>query len=279
MEPRTRPRSCHARRHPRAVRRDAGPREGRRLRLSGVQRLQLAERQRDPAGPDRGRLGRHHPGHDGWRGLLRRAHRQGPRDRRARIREVRARGRQELPDHGRAAHRPLPQAGARGLRAAADRRVGEGRRRRRSAHLPVPHVGRLGRAARREHRDREGAAPPPEGDQRDPRGRDRRRRRRRGRRAARGLERGAVHDRRRRHARPSKHWAWATRAAGSRHSPSATSTASTPRATSSCAPSCSARSRRASPRSSAPRPSRWTSSSTAAADRPTRRSPSPSPTA
>ena len=70
--------------------------------------------------------------------------------------------------------------------------------------LPVAHVGRLGRAARREHRDRQGAAPPPQEHQRDPRGRDRRRRRRRGRRQARGLERGAVHDRRRRRRRPSR---------------------------------------------------------------------------
>ena len=92
----------------------------------------LADAQRGAAGPDRGRLRRHHPGHDRRRRLLRRPHRQGPRDRRPRVREVRARGRQELPDHGRAAHRPLPEARARRtsccpLIAASEEEVKAGR--------------------------------------------------------------------------------------------------------------------------------------------------------
>ena len=85
-----------------------------------------------------------------------------------------------------------------GLRAAAHRRLRGGGRGRAQPDLPVAHVGRLGGAAGREHRDRQGPPPPPQGDQRHPRGRDRRRRRRRGRRAARGIQRGALHDRRRR---------------------------------------------------------------------------------
>ena len=80
--------------------------------------------------------------------------RQGPRIRRARLRRVRDRGRQELPHHGRAAHRPLPEGRARRLRLPAHRRVrgrGQGGP---QPDLPVAHVGRLGRAARGEPRDR-----------------------------------------------------------------------------------------------------------------------------
>ena len=127
--------------------------------------------------------------------------------------------------------------------------------------------------------DRPGAAAPPEGHQRDPRGRDRRRRRRGGRRAARGLQRGPLHDGRRRHEggrgpRPRRERPLDRRAhlrqrarrlqAGQRQA----------------APRAARRDpgghRR---RSSAPAPSPSTSSSTAAAARPTRRSPSPCRTA
>ena len=71
------------------------------------------------------------------RGVLLRPDRQEHGDRLARVRGVRRRGGQELPDHRRPAHRPLPQGQARRLRPAADRgsaeRVKAGGKRRSSS--------------------------------------------------------------------------------------------------------------------------------------------------
>ena len=107
------------------------------------------------------------------------------------------RGREVVPDHRRAAHGPLPEERARRLRVPAHRRLRGGGQGGSQPDLPVAHVGRLGRAARREPRDREADPPPHEGDQRHPRGRDRRRRRRGGRRQPRH-QRAPLHDPRRR---------------------------------------------------------------------------------
>ena len=268
----------HAHRNPGAVRRDARHRQGEGLRLPGVQRLLLADAQRGAAGAHRGGLRRHHPGHHRRRRLLRRPHRQGPRHGRARVRALRPRGREVVPDHGRAAHRPLPEERARRLRLPAHRRLRGGGQGGSQPDLPVAHVGRLGRAARREPRDRQADPPPHEGDQRHPRGRDRRRRRRGGRRQPRH-QRAPLHDPRRRDrdgrgARP--------RRAGPLHGrPHLRQRARRLRARQREAQARAPQGDPGRPRrpSTAPARSRSTSSSTAARARPTRRSPRRSPTA
>ena len=124
-----------------------------RLRLPGHQRHVVADHQRRPAGLHRGRHRRHHPGLHRRRRVRLRPDGQGHGHRRGRPRRVRARGRQELPDHRRAAHRPLPEGQARRLRpAAASRSPTERVKAGGTAAVPVAHVGRLRGAARREPR-------------------------------------------------------------------------------------------------------------------------------
>ena len=97
----------------------------------------------------------------------------------------------EVPDHGGAAHRPLPERQARhAMCARCSDLPGAGEQRTEPA-VPVAHVGWLGRAARREPGDRHGVA----GRRRrrnHPGDRDRRGRRRGGRRRGRD-QREAVH--------------------------------------------------------------------------------------
>ena len=141
--------SSDAHRHPRGLRRDARPREGRRLRLPGDQRHVVPDAQRGPARLRRGGERRHRPGLHGRRGVPVRLDRQGHGPRRAGPRGVRAPCRQGVRRHHRAAHRPLPEEQARRLHAPADRAVAGARRCRARAAVPVAHVGRLGRASSR----------------------------------------------------------------------------------------------------------------------------------
>ena len=99
---------------------------------------------------------------------------------------------EQVPDHRRAAHRPLSQGQARHLRPAAAGDLGRAGRQGRQPAVPVAHVGRLGGADRREPGDRAGTAEAGRGRQDHPRDRDRRGRRRGGRRRGRD-QRQALH--------------------------------------------------------------------------------------
>ena len=117
-------RSSHAHRHPRGVRRHAGPREGRLLRLPGHQRLVLADAERrDPRASPRPGATASSRSPPAARSTC-----PGPTVKDmvtgvAGARRLRARGGQELRRQHRAAHRPLPQGQARRVRPAAARGV------------------------------------------------------------------------------------------------------------------------------------------------------------
>ena len=182
---------------------------------------------------------RHHPVLDRWRRVRVRPGSEGHGRRRGRAGRVRARRRGQVPDHRRAAHRPLPEGQARHLRAPAagdlgQKRVAEGQQ----PAVPVAHVGRLGGADRREPRDRQGTAeaarPPPRSSSRSRSASSAARRT-----ASRPRSTRSCTPRRRTSRRPSMRSARASTASTCSPRRSAMCTACTSRATSSCAPTCS----------------------------------------
>ena len=132
-----------------------------------------------------------------------RPRRQGHGDRRGRAGRVRPHRRRQVPDHRRAAHRPLSEGQAGQLRPAAAGHLAEAGRRGPEPAVPVAHVGRVGGADRREPGHRPRAAQGGRGRQDHPRDRDRRRRRRGGRRRPRD-QRQALHHAPRTSRRPSR---------------------------------------------------------------------------
>ena len=233
-------------------------------RVPGDQLHLVGDHQRRPQGLRRRRQRRHHPVLDRRRGVRLRSRDQGDGDRCGGARRVRAHRRREVPDHRRAAHRPLPEGQARHLRPAAAGDLAEAGRRRGQPAVPVAHVGRLGGADRREPRRSPRSCssrrPPPRSSWRSRSAWSAARRT-----ASRPRSTRSSTPRPRTSRRPSRRSAPASTASTCSPRRSATCTASTSRATSSCVPTCSQRARRWPPPSSdCPRAqSLSTSSSTA----------------